>query len=171
MAEETIIIETSELKAKVKKSLASLGKRGTDRQGNTLFVSTTLSSAEENLIDRYISEGTNVMLGELSPLVEGYTNESSISVELRLTRCSSGKKNAFVGNMKDFVVSYAINKALGLSGNVEAQKNCETDMQRHLQAAVKLVFSKDAPESSGKKLSDMQGGISFENIEDNVQLI
>lgn len=159
---ETITIVTSELKDKVKEELSSLGKRGTDKQGKTLFASTTLSSTEESLLGRYMSEGIDVILGELSPLVTSYTDEDNIYIELSIARVSAGKKEAFLSNMKAFVVSYALQKALGLSGNEEAAKNQETSMQRHLQAAARLTFCKDAPTLRGYRVSDMKGEISFE---------
>ena len=59
---------------------------------------------------------------------------------------------------------------LGLSNAPELAKKYESDMVNHLNAAIKLVFIKTEPTSSGKRLSEMVGGMTLGDNENDVEL-
>lgn len=169
MEDNVIEISLSELEGEVKKDLASAGKRIVGKDGSTAFATITTTQVED-AVKRYTKKGIYIFLSELAPLVYRTEEGDKIKITLHVTRVD-GKKNAFEANMRGYVTAYAQMKVYELSLTEEAKRNLTEDMQRHQQAAVRLIYNKEAPKASGKKLSDMQGGISFENIEDNVKLI
>lgn len=159
MEDTVFTIDISSIGKKAKANLSAMGKRLVGKDGKTLFASTTLSSAEESMLNSYIQKGIEIFLGEISPIVTGYTNNEIVTVTFHSTRLNEGKQFAFRENFSSFVVEYSIQKVLGLSLTEEARRNAEEDLQRHLHSAVKLVFQKDAPAISRKSVSDMRGEV------------
>lgn len=162
MADTTFTIDVNSIKKEVKSNLSVIGKRLTSKDGSTLFANTTLSSIEESLLSSYIKKGIDLFLGEVSPIVTGYTNGNSVVVTFHTTRVSDGRKLAFKENFSAFVSEYTQQKALELSLTEEARRNAVEDLQKHLASAVKLVFQKDAPSVSPKSISDMTGSVSLD---------
>lgn len=158
---ETITIAIDSLKERVKGSLAMTGKRLSAQDGNTLYTSTTLSTAEEKYLATYIREGVAVFLGEFAPLVTGYAEEETINVTFHVPRVNEAKVSVFGQCLDSYVDAFCQLKVFGLSLAEAARRNKEEEMQTHLSAAVKLIFSPDPPEQGGKTLADMTGDIMF----------
>lgn len=148
MADTSTIIDISTIKNDVKKTLSLVGKRSVDRQGSTLFASVTLSSAEEDLIDSFLSEGVYLFFGELAPIVSGSEDGETISLSIDASRVNEAKLSLFQSNAIGFVKNFALKKAFEASGQTEQSKNADLTMQQHLDSAVKLVFCKDSPSVS-----------------------
>ena len=55
---QSVTVEYSDIKSKVKKRLSIIGKRLSDKQGNILFAGVTLSSAEEDIMKQHLKEAT-----------------------------------------------------------------------------------------------------------------
>lgn len=159
----SLSIDFGALREKAKKSLSSYGKRRKDNQGNTLFAELTMSSAENSKLDDFVWKGVEIFLGEMSPIVSGSNDGDTVIVTFHSNRVNETKQQAFEMNMQSFVVEYVLVKALDFSGFIEEKKEAESDMQRHLNAAVKLIFTSDAPEQGDKNLSDMTGEVIFDN--------
>lgn len=148
MEEISMAISIDSIKDDVKKTLSLVGKRSVDRQGNTLFASVTLSSAEEGLLDSFISEGTHLFFGEVAPLVSGSKSDKIISLVLDASRVNEAKLALFQNNVEGFIKNFALKKAFEASGQMEQSKNTDLTAQQHLDSAVKLVFCKDSPSVS-----------------------
>lgn len=148
MEEISIAIDINSIKSDVKKTLSLIGKRSGDRQGNTLFASVTLSSAEEGLLSSFISEGAHLFFGEVAPLVSGSEDGGYISLVLDASRVNETKLVLFQNNAEGFVKNFALKKAFEASGQVEQGKNAEATMQQHLDSAINLVFCKDSPSAN-----------------------
>lgn len=145
MADVTTTIDTSSIKADVKKVLSLVGKRSGDKQGNTLFASVTLSSAEEALIDTFVEDGTHLFISEVAPIVTGGTSGTSVTLTLDASRVNGTKLDLFEKNAIGFIKNFALKKAFDASGQEEQSKNADATMQQHLDSAIKLVFCKDSP--------------------------
>lgn len=161
MAKLSVNINISELKMEVKRNLSSFGKRRKAEQGTGLFAATTTSSAENSLLDDYIQKGIELFVGEMAPLAKIKTpiGIDEVRVVFNCIRINAAKIAAFELNLKRFVVEYVLLKALELSGATTERQEAEADLQRHLTASVKLIFTPDAPSSSGKSLVDMNGRV------------
>lgn len=162
MAELSISIDFEPLKTEAKRVLASYGKRRKDNQGGTLFAGITTSSKEDAQLEDFVWKGIEVFLGEMAPLVSGNKNEGRVTVVFNSTRVNEAKQHAFELNLKSFVVEYVLVKVLQFGGLVNEGKEAEADLQRHLDAAVKLMFTVDAPTSNTKNLNDMSGDVILE---------
>lgn len=159
MEDTVFTIDINSIQKKAKSNLSAMGKRLVGKDGKTLFASTTLSSAEESLLNSYIQKGIEIFLGEISPIIIGYTDGDTVVLSIRTNRLNEGKVQAFRENFSSFVVEYAIQKVLGLSLTEEARRNAEEDLQRHLSSSIKLVFQKDAPTVTHQSLSGMTGEV------------
>lgn len=167
MTKLSVNIDLTELKSEIKSNLSALGKRRKDGQGAGLFGTITTSSAEDSLLDGYIQKGIELFVGEMSPLVKIKTplEVNNVRVLFNSIRINTAKATAFELNLKRFVADYVLMKALELSGASTERQEAEADLQKHLNAAVKLVFTPDAPASSGKSLADMKGEVVLDSNE------
>lgn len=161
--EETINITISSLKSEIKGNLAMVGKRLPTKDGSTLFTSTTLSKAEDDYLASYIRKGVSVFLGEFAPIVTGYEEDDVINITFRNPRVNEAKRKVFKQNFISYVDAFCELKVYGLSLNEEARRNMEEEMKAHLSAAIKLIFTPDPPEQSGKTLLDMKGEVILDN--------
>ena len=66
---QSVTVEYSDIKSKVRKRLSIIGKRLSDKQGNNLFAGVTLSSAEEDIMKQYLKEATEIFVGNLASAV------------------------------------------------------------------------------------------------------
>lgn len=162
MAENTngqLTVSLSEIENDIVKHLSIIGKRNTDRQGNTMFTNVTLSAAERAVVDQYITEAVNVFAGEVAPVVKTYDTAEPPSVTFDVSRVNAGHRGAFEKTFIGFTRSYVLHGVLEMS-NTEQAKGYGEAMTRQLAAAVKTVFDKTAPsKTSGKTLADMEGEI------------
>lgn len=149
MTDTSTTINISSIKDDVKKTLSLVGKRSVDRQGNTLFASVTLSSAEECLIDSFLNEGVHIFFGEVAPVVFGSEDGEIITLAINASRVNETKLSLFQSNAEGFVKNFALKKAFNASGQTEQSKNADLTMQQHLDSAIKLVFCKDSPSGDG----------------------
>jgi len=156
---ETTTITISSLKSEIKGSLAMTGKRLPTKDGSTLFTSTTLSKVEEEYLTSYIRKGVSVFLGEFAPIITGYEEDDTINITFHNPRVNEAKKKVFKENFISYVDAFCELKVYGLSLTEAARKNMEEEMQAHLSAAIKLIFTPDPPEQSGKTLLDMTGEV------------
>lgn len=159
MADYRLTIDISSVKTKVKANLAMIGKRLPTKDANTLYTSSTLSSVEERCLTDYLNEGVSFFLGEFAPIITGYTTNNSICVDFNATTINEAKRTVFADVFFSFLVEYIQFKVLGLSLTEDARKDKENDLQRLLNASVKLMFTPDPPAQSGKTLSDMTGEV------------
>lgn len=157
-------INYSDIEKRVKRRLAIIGKRLQDKQGNILFAGTTLSSTEEVILKEYITEAVQVFFGNFADNVSYYNeHEDSFLVIFSGNRVNeSPKMEEFASNFESYIVAYVANTVLAMNYPDQAKKY-EVDMQNHLQAATRLIHSKDAPTTSEHKLGDMTGKVILEN--------
>jgi hypothetical protein len=162
MAETTISINYSTLEGRVKTHLSIIGKRQGDKQGNTLFTGITLSSAEEDFIEDYIKAAVEIFSGELAPKVNTFSIGSGVEIHIDSTRINSGCSEAFKEDFQGYVQAYVLNAILEMNYSDLAKKYA-VDMERHLQAAVKLIYTKEPPSKSGSTLVNMNGSVTLDN--------
>lgn len=163
MGNISLSIDFNSLRDEAKKSLSSYGRRKKDNQSNTLFAELTTSSTENTKLDTFVWKGVEIFLGEMAPIVSGSKDGDLVTVVFNPKRINEAKQQCFEMNLQSFVTEYVLVKALDFSGAVEEKKEAETDMQRHLSAAIKLMFTPDPPEQSGKTLLDMTGEVILDN--------
>lgn len=161
----TASINYSEIKKKVKRNFAIIGKRLQDKQGDILFTGATLSTAEEDILKDYLKEATQIFVGNFAGILK--TNyietDESVAISYKASRVDGESKViAFNRNIESFVVAYIANAVLAMNYPDQAKKY-EVDMQNHLQAALQLIYSKDAPEIPSKGMKDMTGEVFMEN--------
>lgn len=159
---QSVTVEYSDIKGKVRKRLSIIGKRLSDKQGNILFAGVTLSSAEEDIMKQYMKEATEIFVGNLAPLVNNYVDDTDdVQFIFNKTRVDTAKADAFCRNFKSYVVASVAYDVLSTTSPEMARKYAD-DMTDHMNAAIKLVFDKMPPSHSPKTLNDMTGSIEDE---------
>ena len=155
VTEQTITIGYADIKSKVKKHFSIIGKRLSD----ILFTGVTLSSTEEDILKQYVKDAAETFVGNFSPLIAGYTdNTDDVAFTYQLNRVSEGKANAFCSLFKSYVVDYVAYSVLSMTYADSARKYAD-DMTNHVNSALKLIFQKDAPTSGSKTMEDMTGEV------------
>lgn len=159
VTEQTITIGYADIKSKVKKHFSIIGKRLSDKQGNILFTGVTLSLTEEDILKQYVKDAAETFVGNFSPLIAGYTdNTDDVAFTYQLNRVSEGKANAFCSLFKSYAVDYVAYSVLSMTYADSARKYAD-DMTNHVNSALKLIFQKDAPTSGSKTMEDMTGEV------------
>ena len=159
VTEQTITIGYADIKSKVKKHFSIIGKRLSDKQVNILFTGVTLSSTEEDILKQYVKDAAETFVGNFSPLIAGYTdNTDDVTFTYQRKRVSEGKANAFCSLFKSYVVDYVAYSVLSMTYADSARKYAD-DMTNHVVSALKLIFQKDAPTSGSKTMEDMTGEV------------
>lgn len=159
VTEQTIAIGYADIKSKVKKHFSIIGKRLSDKQENILFTGVTLSSTEEDILKQYVKDAAETFVGNFSPLIAGYTdNTDDVTFTYQRSRVSESKANAFCSLFKSYVVDYVAYSVLSMTYADSAKKYAD-DMTNHVNSALKLIFQKDAPASGSKTMEDMTGEI------------
>ena len=159
VTEQTITIGYADIKSKVKKHFSIIGKRLSDKQVNILFTGVTLSSTEEDILKQYVKDAEETFVGNFSPLIAGYTdNTDDVTFTYQRNRVSEGKANAFCSLFKSYVVDYVAYSVLSMTYADSARKYAD-DMTNHVVSALKLIFQKDAPTSGSKTMEDMTGEV------------
>lgn len=164
MAEETklITISMDSIESDVTKQVSVIAKRQKDKNGDSLFGSTTLSAVEKTVIRQYIESAIRSFAGELAPVVRTYIDSSlPASVTFNVTRLNEGHKNAFESCFMGYVRAYTTYMVLTLSSTEQA-KVYSDEANTLLKSAIKLVFDKTPPATSVKTLKDMTGSIEDE---------
>ena len=161
---QSVTVEYSDIKSKVKKRLSIIGKRLSDKQGNVLFAGVTLSSAEEDIMKQHLKEATETFAGNLSPLVNNYVdNTDNVQFIFNKTRVSTAKADAFCSNFKSYVVASVAYDVLCATSPEMARKYAD-DMTNHMNAAIQLIYQKDAPDVGDSSLS-IGGTVTIEDSE------
>lgn len=159
VTEQTITIGYADIKSKVKKHFSIIGKRLSDKQGNILFTGVTLSSTEEDILKQYVKDAAETFVGNFSPLIAGYTdNTDDVTFTYQQNRVSESKANAFCSLFKSYVVDYVAYSVLSMTYADSARKYAD-DMTNHVVSALKLIFQKDAPTSGSNTMEDMTGEV------------
>lgn len=159
VTEQTITIGYADIKSKVKKHFSIIGKRFSDKQGNILFTGVTLSSTEEDILKQFVKDAAETFVGNFSPLIAGYTdNTDDVTFTYQRNRVSEGKANAFCSLFKSYVVDYVAYSVLSMTYADSARKYAD-DMTNHVVSALKMIFQKDAPTSGSKTMEDMTGEV------------
>ena len=70
--EVQITIEMEKVMSEVSKHFALIGKRLKDKNGDTMFAKTTLSSEEKGIMKQYINAAAETFVAELSPQEKRY---------------------------------------------------------------------------------------------------
>ncbi len=164
-----ITLDGAHVAKMVKKHLAIIGKRQKDSDGS-VFAEITLSSAEEDIINQYVNAAAETFVGELSPLLTYYSTGDFLVFKLENTRWADSTTSLtvpFEGNFMGYVVAYVANAILGMNYPNLAKKYAE-DMQRHVEASMKLVYSKTPPKVSSAKYEDVKGSCEISDNETKI---
>lgn len=148
----------NDIESSVLQAVSIIGKRLSDKNGNSLFGNTTLSSAEQSILEEYIKNAANILAGELAPLATVYTDNDNIHIEAE--RFDVHNTNSFGDAVSSFVVTYVIYMVLSLT-NAEQAKMYEASMNRHLSETIKVVFETYPPKTASKTLADMKGSVDL----------
>ena len=135
-----ITIDISSVRDEAKRSLSMMGKRLESKDGNTLFVNSTLSSAEEKFLMTSLRKGVSVFLGAFPRFVNFAEYGETILITFLTPLANDDKKNTFRENFINFVVEYIQFKVFGLSLTDEARKTKKEEMQDYLESAKSLIL-------------------------------
>lgn len=158
--ENEITIDWSNVKDAVRKHFSIIGKRLRDKEGNLLFSGVTLSSTEEDILKQYTNAAAEIFVSEMCQLVTYYDSGDFIIFTVKNTRWAEPVAIFFEGNFMGYVVSYIANAVIGMN-YPDLAKKYETDMQKHLAAALKCVYNKEPPSSSNRVIPDMVGEVEL----------
>lgn len=156
-----ITIETEKMMSEVNKHFALIGKRLKDKNGETMFAKTTLSSEEKGIMKQYINAAAETLVAELAPQVTYYKNGDAMVIKFENSRWADGENGItvpFEGNFIGYVIAYVSNAVLGMT-EPDLAKKYATDMANHIAAAIKLIYHKTPPASSNMSLADMTGEV------------
>ena len=129
VTEQTITIGYADIKSKVKKHFSIIGKRLSDKQGNILFTGVTLSSTEEDILKQYVKDAAETFVGNFSPLIAGYTdNTDDVVFTYQQNRVSDGKANAFCSLFKSYAVDYVAYSVLSMTYGESCELCIEADL-------------------------------------------
>lgn len=159
--EVQITIETEKMMSEVNKHFALIGKRLKDKNGETMFAKTTLSSEEKGIMKQYINAAAETFVAELAPQVTYYKNGDAMVIKFENSRWADGEDGItvpFEGNFIGYVISYVSNAVFGMT-EPDLAKKYATDMANHIAAAIKLIYHKTPPASSNMSLADMTGEV------------
>lgn len=161
---QSVTVEYSDIKSKVRKRLSIIGKRLSDKQGNTLFAGVTLSSVEEDIMKQHLKEATETFVGNLAPLVSNYVDGTDdVQFIFNKTRVSAAKADAFCSNFKSYVVASVAYDVLSTTSPEMARKYAD-DMANHMNAAIQLIYQKDAPNVGDTSLN-IRGTVTIDDSE------
>ena len=108
---------------------------------------------------QYVKDASETFVGNFSPLIAGYTdNTDDVVFTYQRNRVSEGKASAFCSLFKSYVVDYVAYSVLSMTYADSARKYAD-DMTNHVNSALKLIFQKDAPASGSKTMEDMTGEV------------
>ncbi len=158
-----ITIDWNNVEGAVKKHLSIIGKRQKGNEG-VLFAGITLSSEEERIMKQYINAAAETFAGELAPLITYYNSGDFLVFMVKNTRWDENGTSQtvpFEGNFMGYMVAYVANAVLGMN-YPELAKKYAVDMTNHLNAAIKLIYMKTPPRTSGKTLEDMTGEVKLD---------
>ncbi len=159
MSSKTIAINVSNLKVEIKKRLSFIGKRQSDKQGETLFACVTLSSTEEAILEYEIYGAARTFASELSPKIKGYCeSDSAGSIEFYTYGLSDAKAGAVEQIFTNYAVAFVGKATLG-KNYPELSKEFADEMNGYLESVIRLAYSMDHPALSNKALPDMTGGM------------
>lgn len=154
---QTITVNYSDLKSEVRRSLSIIGKRAADKQGNVLFASVTLSSAEEDILKSYLKEAMESFVSNFADLAVCYMdNDFNVNIVLTRRRAKTGQVDAVASNFKSYASAYVTYQVTSVTATDIAKKYAES-MTDKLNEAIKLIYAVEPPTSSGKALQDMKG--------------
>lgn len=160
----TINLTVATLVEAAKKNLSSYGKRRKDAKGNTLFANITTSTAEDDQLEAFVLEGIDLLLGEMSSVLIGVQDSTSVCITFNSERISEQKSAIFTQVFCSFIADYVLSRALAYSGLMQDVQDVETDMKRHLDAAIKLIYMMDAPTSSSSySWEDVTGSVELDD--------
>ncbi len=160
---QTITVNYSDLKDEVRRSLSIIGKRTADKQGNILFASVTMTTAEEDILKSYLKEAMESFVSNFSDLAICYMdNDFNVNIVLTRRRAKTGLVDAIASNFKSYASSYVTYQVTSVTAPDIAKKYAES-MTDKLNEAIKLIYAVEPPSPSGKTLLDMTGEVILDN--------
>lgn len=162
--EVQITIDWHNVLSAVRKHLSIIGKRTESSDGTTQYGKITISSAEEDILHQYVNAAGETFVSNLEPLVTYYNSGDFLvfSVDNPRWGMSDGISVPFEGNFMGYVVAYCLYSLLGMYAP-DSGARYQADMQNHLAAAQRLIYTKVAPTSSGDELKDMKGAMYLDD--------
>lgn len=136
------------LKAEVKKHLSVIGKRTYTKDGQNMFSNITVSTAEDPIIDNYLSIASQAVYALIHPFVKTWsigtnelTHELELSVELENTRNDAD----FQAKAKDYIESFMVLSATGdylAMTHPDIAQKYKADTTGAMQSLLMYVFYK-----------------------------
>jgi hypothetical protein len=110
---ETISISYQDIKTKILRNLAVLGKRSTDSEGNSTFSKVTVSSKEEPLLSDFVHNAVHNVIAAIPDLVHEFTeDDATASFKVTNTRWKISNGDDFAKAFSLSVVSYCVASAV-----------------------------------------------------------
>lgn len=102
-------------------------------------------------------------MAELAPLVTYFNSGDFLVFTVENTRWGdvNGISVPFEGNFMGYVVAYCLSNLLGMYAPDVVAKY-QADMQRHLFAAIKLIYEKVPPASNSESYSDVRSTVTLD---------
>lgn len=152
-------IAISDIKKDMKAHLAIIGKRLYDKEGKNLFSNVTLSTAEEPVIEQYISTAAQNIEALLQHFITGFSvTQKNVTISIHNTRGASDFSQRCEEMVKSYITIYVVAEYLAMTHPEMAEKYRQ-DAGNALLSLQLYVFHKQAPTEPTKSYEDIKGEI------------
>lgn len=115
-------ITFSDIKTAVKKQLAVIGKRTYNKEGVNKFSAITLSSAEEPVLDMFLSTGLQNVQTALAQLIVSYSESSTlVTMQVKNTRGMADFDTRCCELVKNYLTYFVLSEYLSMVHNEMAE--------------------------------------------------
>lgn len=141
----------------VERSLAVIGKRSNDEQGNPLFADITLGSRETEIINDYFRQAAIDLSAETAAFITASTDNT---ITLTFPANQNSALNGFIQKSCDaYCVSYALHSWLNITAPRIAEKY-GADCNRQLAVVIRLIHEKKPPTTPTSSPNDVTTAVS-----------
>lgn len=146
-------IKYTDYVAEIRQHLSIIGKRAKDSQGNNIFSSMTLSTAEEPIFQHYVAQA----VGHIVALSADFTiSKSADAIKVSHPRWQGADEETFHLLAHEFIIASSVAEFLGMSAPDYAKKYFN-DADTLLSSIRMLLYAKMPSESSAASYGDVTG--------------
>ena len=166
-------VGSQEISDTIKRSLAIIGKRSVDDNGQSMYRDIMMGSNEEDLIGDYISEAAQHIASKINGVINSVGGDEELITSINVllpSNYNDGLEALAQRTFKAYCVAYALYSWFTITAPTLAGKY-EKMSQQHLDEIVSLIYSKKAPNTPTETYADVTGNITDVTPEDKGELI
>lgn len=157
MAETTVTIQISNIEDRIKRHLSIIGKRIVDANGESLFDKITLSSAELDIIEDYISDAVDNIISNTRDFYSSYKNRI---FTFNLSQNTAANATNLGNTFEDYCFQYTMGKWMD-SVQPQLAKDYLSKADVLMQDIILMICNKKQPSAPSHNYTD---SISIENF-------